>query len=41
MDKLGRSASLIALGTILLAGGWQWEKLRRRLLTQVRMGGAQ
>ena len=32
MDKLGRSASLIVLGTLLLAGGWQWEKLRRRLL---------
>ena len=41
MDKLGRSASLIALGALLLAGGWQWEKLRRRLLTQVRLGGAQ
>ena len=38
MDKLGRSASLIALGALLLAGGWQWEKLRRRLLTQVRAG---
>jgi uncharacterized membrane protein len=41
MDKLGRSASLILLGALLLAGGWQWEKLRRRLLTQVRAGGAQ
>jgi hypothetical protein len=41
MDKLGRSASLIALGTLLLAGGWQWEKLRRRLVTQVRVGGVQ
>jgi uncharacterized membrane protein len=41
MDKLGRSTSLIVLGTLLLAGGWQWEKLRRRLLTQVRVGGAQ
>jgi uncharacterized membrane protein len=41
MDKLGRSASLIFLGTLLLAGGWQWEKLRRRLLVQVRAGGAQ
>jgi hypothetical protein len=41
MDKLGRSASLIFLGALLLAGGWQWEKLRRRLLTQVRLGGVQ
>ena len=41
MDKLGRSASLIFLGALLLAGGWQWEKLRRRLLTQVRVGGVQ
>ena len=41
MDKLGRSASLIALGILFLAGGWQWEKLRRRLIAQVRLGGAQ
>ena len=40
MDKLGRSASLILLGGLLLAGGWQWEKLRRRLLAEVRVGGA-
>jgi hypothetical protein len=39
MDKLGRSASLIALGILFVAGGWQWEKLRRRLITQVRLGG--
>ena len=41
MDKLGRSASLIVLGVMFVAGGWQWEKLRRRLVTQVRLGGAQ
>jgi uncharacterized membrane protein len=41
MDKLGRSASLITLGALLLAGGWQWEKLRRNLLTQIRPGGVQ
>jgi uncharacterized membrane protein len=41
MDKLGRSASLIALGVLFVAGGWQWEKLRRRLVGQVRLGGAQ
>jgi uncharacterized membrane protein len=40
MDKLGRSASLIALGILFVAGGWQWEKLRRRLVSQVRPGGA-
>jgi hypothetical protein len=41
MDKLGRSASLIMLGVLFVAGGWQWEKLRRRLVSQVRVGGAQ
>ena len=41
MEKLGRSASLILLGALLLAGGWQWEKLRRKLLTQMRVGGVQ
>ena len=41
MDKLGRSASLIVLGVMFVAGGWQWEELRRRLVTQVRLGGAQ
>jgi uncharacterized membrane protein len=41
MDRLGRSASLIGLGILFVAGGWQWEKLRRRLVTQVRLGGMQ
>ena len=41
MDKLGRSASLIVLGILFVAGGWQWEKLRRRLVAQTRLGGAQ
>ena len=40
MDKLGRSASLMALGILFVAGGWQWEKLRRRLVTQVQRGTA-
>ncbi|MBM5817114.1 MAG: DUF2157 domain-containing protein [Cyanobacteria bacterium K_Offshore_surface_m2_239] len=31
-DKLGRSASLIGLGVVLLLGGWLLERLRRRLL---------
>jgi hypothetical protein len=32
MDKLGRSTTLIAMGIVFLAGGWYWEKLRRRLV---------
>jgi uncharacterized membrane protein len=32
MDRLGRSFSLIALGVLLLGGGWLLEKSRRRLL---------
>ncbi len=36
MDKLGRSESLIGLGVLFLAGGWALEKLRRRLVTQMR-----
>jgi uncharacterized membrane protein len=41
MDKLGRSASLISLGILFVAGSWYWEKLRRRLVAQVQPGGAQ
>ncbi len=36
MDKLGRSASLMALGILFLAGGWLLERLRRRLVARVR-----
>ena len=36
MDALGRSLSLIVLGILFLAGGWQLEKLRRRLAAQAR-----
>lgn len=32
MDKLGRSASLIALGILFLGGGWALEHTRRRLI---------
>jgi hypothetical protein len=32
MDKLGRSASLIGLGILFLAGGWAVEQTRRRLI---------
>lgn len=39
MDKLGRSASLVGLGLVFLAGGWGVERLRRRLVLQAR--GAQ
>lgn len=38
MNKLGRSASLIVLGLLFLCGGWYWEKLRRRLVTQTHIG---
>ncbi len=36
MDKLGRSASLIGLGLLFLAGGWGLEKMRRRLVARAR-----
>lgn len=32
MSQLGRSASLIGLGVLFLAGGWALERLRRRLV---------
>jgi hypothetical protein len=35
MDKLGRSASLIGLGVLFLAGGWALGRLRRGLIAQV------
>jgi len=35
MDKLGRSASLIGLGLLLIAGGWAMERTRRRLVARV------
>jgi uncharacterized membrane protein len=36
MDKIGRSASLIGLGVLFLAGGWALEKVRRKLVSQMR-----
>ena len=36
MDKMGRSASLIGLGLLFLAGGWALDRLRRRLVHQAR-----
>jgi len=40
MDKLGRSASLIGFGILFLVGGWQLEKLRRRLVARTRPAAA-
>ena len=41
MDKLGRSASLMALGILFVGGGWYWEKLRRQLVARLVSGGVQ
>ena len=41
MDKLGRSASLMALGILFVGGGWYWEKLRRQLVARLVSGGIQ
>ncbi|HET6331108.1 MAG TPA: DUF2157 domain-containing protein [Holophagaceae bacterium] len=35
MDKLGRSLGLMGLGFLFLAGGWQLERLRRRLNARI------
>ncbi len=34
MDKLGRSASLVAFGLLFLLGGWKLEQLRRKLVAR-------
>jgi MFS family permease len=34
MDKLERSASLVGLGVLFLAGGWALERVRRRLVIE-------
>ena len=36
MDKLGRSAGLLILGLLCLAGGYGLERLRRKLMTRMR-----
>jgi uncharacterized membrane protein len=41
MDKLGRSASLMALGVVFVGGGWYGEKLRRKLVAGLVSGGVQ
>ncbi|HJW34870.1 MAG TPA: DUF2157 domain-containing protein [Holophagaceae bacterium] len=40
MDKLGRSLGLMGLGLLFLLGGWQLERLRRRLNARITEGGA-
>jgi hypothetical protein len=39
MNKLGRSASLVAFGLLFLLGGWKLEQLRRKLVART-AGGA-
>jgi uncharacterized membrane protein len=36
MDKLDRSASLVALGVLFLAGGWGLERVRRKFVARAR-----
>jgi uncharacterized membrane protein len=36
MDKMGRSASLVGLGILFLAGGWFLERTRRKLIARIR-----
>ncbi len=38
-DKVGRSVGLIGLGILFLAGGWMLEKMRRRLISQMKAAG--
>jgi MFS family permease len=40
MDKLGRSASLIGMGVLLLFGGWVLERTRRQLVARVQRSPA-
>jgi uncharacterized membrane protein len=35
MDRLDRSASLVGLGLLLIAGGWGMERMRRRLVARL------
>lgn len=39
MDKLGRSVALIGFGVIFLIGGYELEKLRRKLIARVAAEG--
>jgi hypothetical protein len=38
MDKLGRSASLIGVGILFIAGGWALERGRRHLIRRMEGG---
>ena len=38
MDQLGRSASLVGLGMLFLAGGWAIDRARRRLIVKAQGG---
>ncbi len=40
MDKLGRSASLIGMGVLLLVGGWILERTRRQLIARMQRSTA-
>lgn len=40
MDMLGRSLGLMGLGVLFLAGGWQLERLRRKLNARITGGAA-
>jgi uncharacterized membrane protein len=40
MDKLGRSASLIGMGVLLLVGGWILERTRRQLIARMQRSAA-
>ena len=40
MDKLGRSASLIGMGVLLLVGGWILERARRQLIARMQRSAA-
>lgn len=40
MDKLGRSLGLMGLGLLFLVGGWQLERLRRKLTALIRQGAS-
>jgi hypothetical protein len=40
MDKLGRSASLIGMGVLLLVGGWILERTRHQLVARVQRSAA-
>jgi len=40
MDKLGRSASLVAFGLLFLLGGWKLEQLRRKLVARATVGAS-